>query len=96
MIGREIRDRLIGQGENPDTAFVRAIATAVRLPAKKDYGSPEKLHAALLDDMDKQLVRLESFAAGPAGQVLIHKVATERNAAGLRSLGADMIAMDAI
>ena len=37
MIGREIRDRLIGQGENPDTAFVRAIAAAVRLPAKKDY-----------------------------------------------------------
>jgi PAS domain S-box-containing protein len=62
MIGREIRDRLIGQGENPDTAFVRAIAAAVRLPAKKDYGSPEKLHAALLDDMDKQLVRLEEEA----------------------------------
>jgi hypothetical protein len=61
MIGREIRDRLIGQGENPDTAFVRAIAAAVRLPAK-DYGSASKLHSALLDGMDKQLVRIEEEA----------------------------------
>jgi hypothetical protein len=40
---------------------VRAIAAAVRLPAK-DYESTSKLHSALLDGMDKQLVRLEEDA----------------------------------
>ena len=38
MIGREIRKRLIGQGEDPETAYVRSIAAVVRLPEKVEFG----------------------------------------------------------
>jgi PAS domain S-box-containing protein len=60
MIGREIRNRLIGQGENPDTAYVRSIAARVRMPGA---GEPEgSRHATLLDGLDQQLERLEHEA----------------------------------
>ena len=60
MIGREIRNRLIGQGEDPDNAYVRAIAAVVRFP---DQGESEaSLHALLLDGLDQQLERLEQEA----------------------------------
>ena len=35
MIGREIRNRLIGQGEDPDNAYVRSIAAVVRYPDQR-------------------------------------------------------------
>ena len=60
MIGREIRKRLIGQGEDPDNAYVRAIAAVVRFP---DQGESEaSLHALLLTGLDQQLERLEQEA----------------------------------
>jgi PAS domain S-box-containing protein len=60
MIGREIRDRLIGQGGDPDTAFVRSIAAAVRFP---DLGkSGASLNVVLLDGLDKQMERIEQEA----------------------------------
>ena len=59
-IGREIRDRLIGQGEDPDTAHIRAIAASVRFP---DQGQTNaSLHAALLNGLDQQLERIEQEA----------------------------------
>jgi PAS domain S-box-containing protein len=60
MIGREIRDRLIGQGSDPDTAFVRSIAAAVRFPDQGE--SDASLHAVLLDGLDKQMERVEQEA----------------------------------
>jgi hypothetical protein len=60
MIGREIRNRLIGQGEDPDNTYVRAIAAVVRFP---DHGeSDASLQAILLDGLDQQLERLERDA----------------------------------
>jgi PAS domain S-box-containing protein len=60
MIGREIHDRLIGQGSDPDTAYVRSIAASVRFP---DHGeAAASLHALLLNGLDAQLGRLESEA----------------------------------
>jgi PAS domain S-box-containing protein len=60
MIGREIRNRLIGQGEDPDNAYVRAVAAVVRFP---DRGETEaSLQAILLDGLDQQLERLERDA----------------------------------
>ena len=61
MIGREIRDRLIGQGETPDTAFVRTIAAKVRIPAQASL-SDGTFHASLLDGLDKQLAHVEEEA----------------------------------
>jgi PAS domain S-box-containing protein len=60
MIGREVRDRLIGQGSDPDTAYVRSIAASVRFP---DTGkAADSLHAVLLDGLDAQLERVEREA----------------------------------
>jgi PAS domain S-box-containing protein len=60
MIGREIRNRLIGQGEDPDNAYVRSIAAVVRFP---DHGeSDASVQGILLDGLDKQLERLEHEA----------------------------------
>ena len=60
MIGREIRNRLIGQGEDPDSAHVRAIAATVRFP---DHGqSGAALNAILLAGLDDQLERVEREA----------------------------------
>lgn len=61
MIGREIRDRLIGQGETPDTAFVRSIAATVRVPDQPGL-SDRTLHASLMDGLDGQLARVEEEA----------------------------------
>jgi hypothetical protein len=60
MIGREIRDRLIGQGEDPDTADVRPIAAVVRFPDQGESGAA--LHVALLGGLEQQLERLEQDA----------------------------------
>jgi PAS domain S-box-containing protein len=60
MIGREIRNRLIGEGESPANAYVRSVAASVRF---SDPGiSGASLHAILLDGLDKQLERLEQDA----------------------------------
>jgi PAS domain S-box-containing protein len=60
IIGREIRDRLIGLGSDPDIALVRSIAASVRFP---DHGETAgSLHAILLDGLDAQLERLEREA----------------------------------
>jgi PAS domain S-box-containing protein len=60
MIGREIRNRLIGEGEGPDNAYVRSIAAAVRFADQGETGA--SLQALLLDGLDKQLERLEREA----------------------------------
>jgi PAS domain S-box-containing protein len=57
MISREIRNRLIGQGETPDNAYVRSIAARIRVTDQSD--SNEALQAALLDGLDRQLERIE-------------------------------------
>ncbi|MGD0104075.1 MAG: PAS domain-containing protein [Rhodopila sp.] len=75
MIGREIRSRLIGQGEDPDNADVRSIAAVVRFPDQGASGA--SLQAVLSDGLDGQLERLEREArltlrdafAGAAGDV---------------------------
>ena len=60
MIGREIRSRLIGQGEDPENAYVHAVAAVVRF---RDQGeSDSSLQALLLEGLDKQLGRLEQEA----------------------------------
>ena len=60
MIGREIRNRLIGQGEDPDNAYVRSVAAVVRFPDVPQ--SKAALHNLLLDGLDKQMERLEAEA----------------------------------
>jgi PAS domain S-box-containing protein len=60
MIGREIRNRLIGEGESPANAYVRSVAAAVQFSDPGVSGS--SLHAILLDGLDKQLERLEQAA----------------------------------
>jgi hypothetical protein len=60
MIGREIRNRLIGQGEDPDNAYVRSVAAVVRLPDQR--GSNASFQATLLNGLDEQLERLERQA----------------------------------
>jgi PAS domain S-box-containing protein len=60
MIGREIRNRLVGQGEPPDNAYVRSIAAVVRFPNKGQSGA--SLNAILLSGLDEQLDRLEREA----------------------------------
>ncbi|MSP00748.1 MAG: PAS domain S-box protein [Acetobacteraceae bacterium] len=60
MIGREIRERLIGQGGEPDTAELRSIAASSRI---QDQGqTATALHATLLDGLDGQVARLEREA----------------------------------
>ncbi len=59
-IGREIRDRLIGQGSDPETAYVRSIAASIRFPDLGETGAA--LNATLVDGLDKQLGRLEVAA----------------------------------
>jgi PAS domain S-box-containing protein len=60
MIGREIRNKLIGLGEDPESTYVRAVAAVVRFPDQVKAGGP--LSAVLLDGLDKQLGRLEQEA----------------------------------
>jgi PAS domain S-box-containing protein len=60
MIGREIHDRLVGQGEAPDNAYVRSVAAVVRFPDNGESGAP--LHAVLLDGLEQQLEGLEQAA----------------------------------
>ena len=60
MIGREIRNRLIGLGEDPEKAHVSAIAAVVRFPDLCE--SNAALQTTLLDGLDKQLERLEAQA----------------------------------
>jgi PAS domain S-box-containing protein len=60
MIAREIRDRLIGQGNDPDTAYVRSIAAAVRDPG--DGGSDASPQSSILDQLDAQIERIEREA----------------------------------
>ena len=60
MISREIRTRLIGQGENTDNAYVRSIAARIRVTDQS--GSNDALQSALLDGLDQQLERIEREA----------------------------------
>jgi PAS domain S-box-containing protein len=60
MISREIRTRLIGQGETPDNAYVRSIAARIRVTDQS--GSNDALQDALLDGLDQQLERIEREA----------------------------------
>jgi PAS domain S-box-containing protein len=60
VIGREIRDRLIGQGNDPDAAFVQSIAAEVRFPDNGE--TAESARTILLDGLDAQLERLEREA----------------------------------
>ena len=50
MISREIRNRLIGQGENPDNAYVRSIAARIRVTEQGE--SNEVSPAAMLDGFE--------------------------------------------
>jgi PAS domain S-box-containing protein len=68
MIGREIRNRLIGQGEDPDNAYVRSVAAVVRFPDRR--GSNASFQATLLNGLDKQLERLEQQARQTLTDVL--------------------------
>jgi PAS domain S-box-containing protein len=60
MISREIRNRLIGQGESPDNAYVRSIAARIRISGQSE--SNDSLQAALLDGLDRELERIERDA----------------------------------
>ena len=60
MIGREIHDRLIGQGSDADTACVRSIAAAIRFADQGE--SVASLHAILLRGLDEQIERVEREA----------------------------------
>ncbi|MGA3001689.1 MAG: PAS domain-containing protein [Acetobacteraceae bacterium] len=61
MIGREIRDRLIGQCDDPATAQVRAIAASVTLPWPEEQSIPVR-NATLLAGLDGQLQQIERDA----------------------------------
>jgi PAS domain S-box-containing protein len=61
MIGREIRDRLIGQGGDPDSAQVRAIAAAVMFPYQEEQATHDH-HATLLVGLDGQMQQIEQDA----------------------------------
>jgi PAS domain S-box-containing protein len=61
MIGREIRDRLIGQGSDPATAQVRAIAASVKFPSQEEQPTPDR-HATLLAGLDGQMQQIEQDA----------------------------------
>ncbi len=60
MIGREIRSRLIGQGEDPESTYVRSVAAMVRFRDQGESGA--SLTAILLQGLDRQLDRLEQEA----------------------------------
>jgi len=60
MIGREIRERLIGQGEDPDNAHVRSVTAVVRFPDQGGSNPPSQ--ATLLDGLAKQIERIEQDA----------------------------------
>jgi PAS domain S-box-containing protein len=59
-IGREIRDRLIGQGDDPDTSYIRTIAASVKFPDEGQTGGD--LHSVLMNGLDQQLERIEQEA----------------------------------
>ena len=70
MIGREIRDRLIGQSGDPDTAQVRSIAASVSFPWQE--GQPTAIRdAALLAGLDSQLQQIEKDARQTLDAVLL-------------------------
>lgn len=60
MIGREIRTKLIGEGQDPENAQVRALAAVVRFPDQDESGT--ELNAVLLDGLDQQMERIEREA----------------------------------
>jgi hypothetical protein len=60
MIGREIHDRLLGQGQDPDNAYVRSVAARVRLSEHAASGA--SLNTLLAEGLDKQLGRIEEEA----------------------------------
>jgi PAS domain S-box-containing protein len=57
VMGREIRSRMIGQGDSPDHAAVRSVAAVVRFPDQNEAGLA--LQAVLLDGLDRQIGRVE-------------------------------------
>jgi PAS domain S-box-containing protein len=59
-IAREIRERLIGQGHDNDTAQLRAIVAAVQFPDRGETG--RALRAVLLAGLDRQMQRIEAEA----------------------------------
>jgi PAS domain S-box-containing protein len=61
VIGREIRERLIGLGHDPAAAQVRAIAATLSVPHRPG-DTPASLRGALLDGLNGQLARLEQEA----------------------------------
>jgi PAS domain S-box-containing protein len=60
MISREIRNRLIGQGESPDNAYVRSIAARIQVSDQSE--SNDSLQAALMDGLDREIERIERGA----------------------------------
>ncbi len=68
MIGREIRNRLIGQGEDPDNAYVRSVAAVVRFPDQRELNAT--FQATLLNGLDEQFERLERQARQTLTDVL--------------------------
>jgi PAS domain S-box-containing protein len=60
MIGREIRNKLIGDGQDPENAQVRALVAVVRFPDQGESGAA--LNAVLLDGLDRQIERVEREA----------------------------------
>jgi PAS domain S-box-containing protein len=60
VIGREIRERLIGQDNDNQTSQVRAIAAAVRFPDRLEPGPV--LRDTLLAGLDQQMARIEQEA----------------------------------
>jgi PAS domain S-box-containing protein len=61
MIGREIRERLIGQCGDPDTAQVRVIAASVNLTLQEEQPIAVR-DAALLTGLGRQLQQIEHDA----------------------------------
>jgi PAS domain S-box-containing protein len=69
MIGREIRNRLIGDGQDPEEAYVRSVAAMVRFD---DEGqSAESLQILLMDRLNKQIERIEEAARQTLRDALI-------------------------
>ena len=90
IIGREIRDRLIGQGGDPDTAHIRSVAAAVRF--RDTGGAGELPHATLLEGLDAQLGRLEREARQRLQSALAGAACDLRRVTGRNP--AEMIAME--
>jgi PAS domain S-box-containing protein len=73
LIAREIRERLIGQGGDSESAQVRSVAAAVRYPHRK--GQPESaVKVALLGELSAQMERIEREARQTLRQTLASAV----------------------